>query len=171
MTYARQILFVTLIQELEMGSSQDLSRMMLELFGNVSIRKKTFDFVRKKSAEFVQIVASLAAKVGSIILAVFAAICFLMYLREREVSYSVCKQKRTSFKGQARCSKMMSPGGKLTAPVCHQNKKVNKAEELTYLSLNIGVLPILLICPPSCHLAIQPVRQPTPQIMEQYIFL
>jgi hypothetical protein len=66
MTYARQILFVTLIQELEMGSSQDLSRMMLEIFGNVSIRKETFDFVRKKSAEFVQIVANLAAKVGTL---------------------------------------------------------------------------------------------------------
>jgi hypothetical protein len=32
---------------------------------------------------------------------------------------------------------MTSPGGKLTALACHQSKKVNKAEELTYLSTNI----------------------------------
>jgi hypothetical protein len=29
---------------------------------------------------------------------------------------------------------MISPGGKLTALACHLTKKVNKAEELTYLS-------------------------------------
>ncbi len=33
---------------------------------------------------------------------------------------------------------MTSPRGKLTALVCHPTKKVNKAEELTYLSTNIG---------------------------------
>jgi hypothetical protein len=43
-----------------------------------------------------------------------------------------------SFRGQARLVKMMSPGGKLTALAYHQTKKVNKAEELTYLSTNIG---------------------------------
>jgi len=32
---------------------------------------------------------------------------------------------------------MMSLGGKLTALVCHSALKVNKAEELTYLSTNI----------------------------------
>jgi hypothetical protein len=31
----------------------------------------------------------------------------------------------------------MSPGGKLTARAYHPTKKVNKAEELTYLSTNI----------------------------------
>jgi hypothetical protein len=31
----------------------------------------------------------------------------------------------------------MSSGGKLTAPACHTTKKVNKAEELAYLSTNI----------------------------------
>jgi hypothetical protein len=32
---------------------------------------------------------------------------------------------------------MTTPGGKLTALACHPNKKVNKAEEITYLSTNI----------------------------------
>jgi hypothetical protein len=32
---------------------------------------------------------------------------------------------------------MMQLGGKLTAWVCHPTKRVNKAEELTYLSTNI----------------------------------
>jgi hypothetical protein len=35
---------------------------------------------------------------------------------------------------------MKTPGGKLTALACHSNKKVNKAEELTYLSTNIDQL-------------------------------
>jgi hypothetical protein len=32
---------------------------------------------------------------------------------------------------------MTSPGGKLTAMACHLTKKVNKADELTYLLTNI----------------------------------
>ncbi len=43
----------------------------------------------------------------------------------------------TSFRGQASKAEMMSPGGKLIALTCHLTKKVNKAEELTYLSTNI----------------------------------
>jgi hypothetical protein len=39
-----------------------------------------------------------------------------------------------SFGRQASWAKMTSPGGKLTALACHRAKKVNKAEELTYLS-------------------------------------
>jgi len=35
-------------------------------------------------------------------------------------------------------AKIMSPGGNLTALSCHPTKKVNKAEELTYLSTNIA---------------------------------
>ncbi len=46
--------------------------------------------------------------------------------------------KMTSFSGQASWAKMMSPRGKLTALASHLTKKVNKAEELTYLSTNIG---------------------------------
>jgi hypothetical protein len=42
-----------------------------------------------------------------------------------------------SFRGQASLAKMMSPGGKLTALAYHPTKKVNKAEELTYLFTNI----------------------------------
>jgi hypothetical protein len=34
----------------------------------------------------------------------------------------------TSFRGQASQSNMMSPGGKLTALVCHRTKKVNEGE-------------------------------------------
>ncbi len=34
--------------------------------------------------------------------------------------------------------KMTSLGGKLTALVCHPSKRVNIAEDLTYLSTNIG---------------------------------
>jgi hypothetical protein len=45
----------------------------------------------------------------------------------------------TSFRGQAKWAKMTSTRGKLTALVCHPTKKVNKAEELTYLSTNIGL--------------------------------
>jgi hypothetical protein len=47
----------------------------------------------------------------------------------------------TSFRRQSACSKMMSLGAKLTALVCHPTKKVNKAEELPYLSTNIDVNP------------------------------
>jgi hypothetical protein len=35
---------------------------------------------------------------------------------------------------------MMSPGGKLTVLACNPTKKVNNAEELTYLSTNIESL-------------------------------
>ncbi len=43
-----------------------------------------------------------------------------------------------SFRGQASWAKMTSAGGKLTTLPCHPTKKVNKAEELTYLSINIA---------------------------------
>jgi hypothetical protein len=43
----------------------------------------------------------------------------------------------TSFRGQA-TGKNDITGGKLTALAGHPTKKVNKAEELTYLSTNIG---------------------------------
>jgi len=43
----------------------------------------------------------------------------------------------TSFRGQASLAKMTSLGGKLTALACHPTKRVNKAEELTYLSTSI----------------------------------
>jgi hypothetical protein len=52
--------------------------------------------------------------------------------REITLSYSQSKQKMTSFR-----SKMTSPGGKLKALACHQTKKVNKVEDLTYLPTNI----------------------------------
>jgi hypothetical protein len=42
-----------------------------------------------------------------------------------------------SFRGKATQAKMTSLRGKLTALACHPNQKVNKAEELTYLSVNI----------------------------------
>jgi hypothetical protein len=44
-----------------------------------------------------------------------------------------------SFRGKANWAKMTSPGVKLTALAFHPTKKVNKAEELTYLSINIPV--------------------------------
>jgi hypothetical protein len=34
---------------------------------------------------------------------------------------------------------MTSPSGRLTALVCRPTKKVNKAEEITYLSTNFGL--------------------------------
>jgi hypothetical protein len=40
----------------------------------------------------------------------------------------------TSFRGQASRAQMKLPGGKLTALESYLTKKVNKAEELTYLS-------------------------------------
>jgi hypothetical protein len=43
-----------------------------------------------------------------------------------------------SFKEKTSSAKMTSPRGKLAALVCHLTKKVNKAEQLTYLSINIG---------------------------------
>ncbi len=42
-----------------------------------------------------------------------------------------------SFGGLASWAKVMSHREKLTAEKCHMTKKVNKAEELTYLSINI----------------------------------
>jgi hypothetical protein len=53
----------------------------------------------------------------------------------------------TSFRGQASWVKMMSPGGKLTALVCHPTKKVNKTKELTHLSTNIGQYVMRLFQP------------------------
>jgi hypothetical protein len=44
----------------------------------------------------------------------------------------------TTFRGQASWAKMTSPGGKPAALVCHLTKRVNKAEELTYLLTNIA---------------------------------
>jgi hypothetical protein len=44
-----------------------------------------------------------------------------------------------SFRRQASWEKIMSPGGKLTAVACHPTRKVNRAEELTYLSTNIYI--------------------------------
>jgi hypothetical protein len=46
----------------------------------------------------------------------------------------------TSFKGQASSTKMMALGGKLTALACHPTKRADKAEKLTYLSSNIGIM-------------------------------
>jgi hypothetical protein len=45
-----------------------------------------------------------------------------------------------SFRGLAGWAKMTSVGGRLTALVYHPTKKVNKTEELTYLSTNIEYL-------------------------------
>jgi hypothetical protein len=45
----------------------------------------------------------------------------------------------TSFRGYARWAKMTSHGGKLTPLLCHPNKKLNKAEEITYLTTNIDL--------------------------------
>ena len=63
MTYARQIIFLSLVRDVGIGSSLETAQMMLEIFGNVSIRRSTFDHIRKKSAEFVEAVTSLEAKV------------------------------------------------------------------------------------------------------------
>jgi hypothetical protein len=46
----------------------------------------------------------------------------------------------TSFKGQASSTKMTPLGGKLTALACHPTKRINKAEEPTYLSTYIGTM-------------------------------
>jgi hypothetical protein len=43
-----------------------------------------------------------------------------------------------SFRGQVSSAKMMSLGGKQTTLACHPTKRVNKAEELTYISTNIA---------------------------------
>jgi hypothetical protein len=42
-----------------------------------------------------------------------------------------------SFRGQASWAKMTSPGGKVKALQCHLTKKVNKAEDLSYLFTEI----------------------------------
>ncbi len=43
-------------------------------------------------------------------------------------------------KGKASWAKMMSPGGKLSAPACYLTKKVVNAEELTYLFINMALM-------------------------------
>ncbi len=48
-----------------------------------------------------------------------------------------------SFRGQASWAKMTSPGGELTALVCHLTKRVNKAEELNYLYKQIYFLSVV----------------------------
>ncbi len=44
----------------------------------------------------------------------------------------------TSFSVEANWAKMIPAGVKLTALACHPTKKVNKVEQLAYLSKNIG---------------------------------
>jgi hypothetical protein len=46
---------------------------------------------------------------------------------DRQVSYSLCIQNMTSFRGQASLPKMTSAWGKITVVACHPTKKVNKA--------------------------------------------
>jgi hypothetical protein len=57
---------------------------------------------------------------------------------ERCVGHSDVNKEITSFRGQTSRAKMTSPGGKLTALVCHPTKKVNKAEELTYFYTKVA---------------------------------
>jgi hypothetical protein len=45
--------------------------------------------------------------------------------------------KMTSLGGKLSLAQMTLLGGKLPAMVCHPTKRVNKAEDLTYLSTNI----------------------------------
>jgi hypothetical protein len=47
-----------------------------------------------------------------------------------------------SFRGQAGSAKITSLAGKLTALTCQPTKRVNKAEELTYLSTKIGSIHV-----------------------------
>jgi hypothetical protein len=56
---------------------------------------------------------------------------------ERYVTYSQCKQKVMSFRGQASWAKMTSLWGQANSTGMPPDQKVNKAEELTYLSANI----------------------------------
>jgi hypothetical protein len=42
------------------------------------------------------------------------------------------------FRGQASWAKMTSPGVKLKVLACQMTLKINKAEQLTYLSTNFG---------------------------------
>jgi hypothetical protein len=43
-----------------------------------------------------------------------------------------------SFRGLTGRAKITSPRGKLTKLACHLNKEVDKAEQLTYLSIKIA---------------------------------
>jgi hypothetical protein len=70
---------------------------------------------------------------------------FVPMFVDRLVSYSRCKRKIMLFRGWASLlGQKKSPGGKLTALACHPTNRVNKAEELTYISINydlhIGVI-------------------------------
>ncbi len=48
--------------------------------------------------------------------------------------------------GLASWAKMTSPGGKLTALTCHLTKRVNKAEEQTYIIiLSVIMLNIIIL--------------------------
>jgi hypothetical protein len=63
--------------------------------------------------------------------------CMKAMFIERQVSYSGCKEKIKSFRGQASLAKMALPGGKLMTLACLLTEKVNKAGQHTYLSINI----------------------------------
>jgi hypothetical protein len=51
----------------------------------------------------------------------------------------------TSFRGQASSDNMTTLGGNLTALACHPTKRVDKAEEPTYLSINSGYNQIVAV--------------------------
>ncbi len=52
---------------------------------------------------------------------------------ERRLATPDVSKKMMPFRGQNWQAKMASTGSKLTALACHPTKRVNKAEELTYL--------------------------------------
>jgi hypothetical protein len=63
-----------------------------------------------------------------------------MLVSEKKNTQAFCSEASATKRRQARAAKMTSPEGKLTALPCHSTKRVNKAEELTYLSTNIDMI-------------------------------
>ncbi len=51
-----------------------------------------------------------------------------MFVERDRLVIPECKQNMMPLRGQTSWPKMMSLGGKLTAPACHTTKYVNKAE-------------------------------------------
>jgi hypothetical protein len=63
-----------------------------------------------------------------------------MHVSEKKNTLAYCSEASATKRRQVSAAKMTSPVGKLTALACHSTKRVNKAEELTYLSTNNGII-------------------------------
>lgn len=63
MTYARQCLFLSLAQDPDISSATQAAEIFMDLFGNIQIRRKSSEYLRKIASKFTKTLADLPSKV------------------------------------------------------------------------------------------------------------